>query len=99
MSDRNTSADLIARLRAAHSDVIGRLGHLLKPDEQRTVYGEAADQIQNLEEALADLESMYARTWDQVDGALVMMPNSIPLFEAAHKKARAALGIPFVEIE
>ena len=45
-----------------------------------------------LYEALKDLSDMYAHTWDQVDGALVMLPPSIPRFEAAHKKAQEALA-------
>lgn len=49
-----------------------------------------------LRRALEGLESMYARTWDRVDGSLVMFPDSIPLFEEAHRNARVALGIPLV---
>jgi hypothetical protein len=60
---------------------------------------EAGKRIEALESALAGLESMYAHTWDRVDGALVMMPPSIEKFEAAHKKAREVLGIPLIEVE
>jgi hypothetical protein len=60
---------------------------------------DAQAEIIRLRAALAGLESMYAATWDRVDGALVMMPPSITRFEAAHKKAREALGIYLVEID
>lgn len=53
---------------------------------------EAANEIERLQEALQGLSDMYARTWDRVDGALVMMPDSVARFEAAHKKASIALG-------
>lgn len=49
-----------------------------------------------LRHALEGLERMYARTWDRVDGALVMFPDNIPQFEEAHRKARVALGMPLV---
>lgn len=47
---------------------------------------------ERLQKALRGLTGMYARTWDRVDGALVMMPDSIPLFEKAHMNAMNALG-------
>lgn len=42
--------------------------------------------------ALRGLSDMYAKTWDRVDGALVLMPDNIELFERAHEAARAALA-------
>lgn len=42
--------------------------------------------------ALIELSSMYARTWDRADGALVMMPDGIARFEAAHAAAQAAIA-------
>jgi hypothetical protein len=59
----------------------------------------AQDEILRLRTALAGLEAMYVYTWDRVDGALVMMPDAIPKFEAAHKAARVALGIHLIEID
>lgn len=60
---------------------------------------EAADLIDRIENALLDLSSMYAATWDRVDGALVMMPDHIPKFESAHRRARIALGKPLIDDE
>ncbi len=54
-------------------------------------------EIEQLRAALKGLSDMYARTWDRVDGALVMMPETIDRFEAAHEKASVALGESPVE--
>lgn len=53
-----------------------------------------ADRLELLTEALSDLSDMYAHVWDRVDGALVMLPQSIKRFERAHAKARIALRRP-----
>ena len=50
-----------------------------------------------LKTALKGLSAMYTRAWDRVDGGLVMLPPSIPEFEAAHAAARVALGEPLDE--
>lgn len=96
MENDPLSTDLVSRLREAHEDVMKRLGHLLEPDEWVTVYGDAADEVEKLRAALKGLSDMYAQTWDRVDGALVMMPETVSQFEAAHKKARIALGEPLI---
>lgn len=49
------------------------------------------EQADELLKALKDLSSMYARTWDLVDGGLTMMGESVPLFEKRHKAASAAI--------
>lgn len=49
--------------------------------------------------ALKGLSDMYARTWDRADGALVMMPDSVPRFEQAHRAALIALGEPVYDID
>lgn len=56
-------------------------------------------EVERLREALQGLSDMYARTWDRVDGALLMMPESVARFEAAHRKAFVALGDPRAELE
>lgn len=52
----------------------------------------ALEDYDQLKKALQGLEAMYAKTWDRVDGALVMMPEALERFEAAHSAARLALG-------
>ncbi|WP_093305961.1 hypothetical protein ABL840_08950 [Variovorax sp. NFACC27] len=49
------------------------------------------EQADELLKALKDLSSMYAQTWDLVDGGLTMMGESVPLFEKRHKAASAAI--------
>ncbi|QAZ38465.1 hypothetical protein C1M51_02960 [Methylibium sp. Pch-M] len=66
-----------------------------------TSHGEAVRQLyllrehmaqrDELLEALRDLSDIYARIWDRVDGALVLMPDSIDRFEKAQEKACAAI--------
>jgi hypothetical protein len=46
------SNDIVDRLRAAHTDVISRLAHVLAEDERETVYGDAADEIARLQREL-----------------------------------------------
>jgi len=41
--------------------------------------------------ALKDLCAMYAHAWDRVDGALVMMADSVERFERCHERAREAI--------
>lgn len=50
------------------------------------------DENLRLREALRGLSEMYVHAWDIVDGGLMMMGESVPMFEEAHEKARAALG-------
>lgn len=56
-------------------------------------------EIARLRAALKGLSDMYARTWDRVDGALVMMPDRVSLFEEAHRQAFIALGDPVYDVE
>lgn len=51
----------------------------------------AANNHDALVNALTALSDMYAATWDRVDGSLVLMPDNVSRFEAAHEAARAAL--------
>lgn len=50
-------------------------------------------------EALREISLMYAHAWDRTDGALFMMPASIPRFEAAHEKVVAAIALMEAEEE
>lgn len=43
-------------------------------------------------EALRGLSSMYAQTWDRVDGALILLPSGVDRFEKAHADASNALA-------
>lgn len=52
------------------------------------------DDYERLRDALRGLSNMYSRTWDRVDGALMMMPDNIERFEKAHAAAQSALGEP-----
>ena len=52
---------------------------------------ELKKRISTLEIALRELSAMYSHAWDAVDGSLLMLPESIPRFEAAHRAAEAAL--------
>lgn len=57
------------------------------------------DEVLQLRAALKDLTDMYTHAWDLVDGGLIMLPPSIPRFEAAHNAAMLALGIKLVDPE
>lgn len=59
------------------------------PDDMSKM--ELCDEVDTLRAALQGLCDMYARTWDRVDGALVMMPDNIERFEKAHAAAQFAL--------
>jgi len=43
-------------------------------------------------EALKELSAMYTHAWDSDGGALIMLPPSVPRFEAAHAKAVDAIS-------
>jgi len=49
------------------------------------------DKAAELLTALKGLSEMYARAWDLEDGGLMMMGESIPLFEKRHKAASKAI--------
>lgn len=51
-----------------------------------------AYEIERLRAALKGLSDMYARTWDLTDGGLTMLAGDVDDFEAAHERARIALG-------
>lgn len=61
-------------------------------EEHIDPHGECAAEIARLRSALEGLSNMYSYAWDLADGGLMMMPDSIPKFEAAHAAARTALG-------
>lgn len=64
-------------------------GELSLAEEGLANYAQENGQLRS---ALKGLSDMYARTWDRVDGALVMMPDRVSLFEEVHRAARIALG-------
>jgi hypothetical protein len=69
-----------------HADVVLPNGGAEGPDA--LLLAAAPDLL----EALNDLSAVYTHAWDLVDGGLMMFGDSIPRFEAAHAKARAAIG-------
>lgn len=54
----------------------------------------AMSRAEAIEKAAVALDSIYARIWDRVDGALVLFPDSIPRFEEASRQLKEALAIP-----
>lgn len=54
----------------------------------------AMSRAEAIEKAAVALDSIYARIWDRVDGALVLFPDSIPRFEEASRHLKEALAIP-----
>lgn len=61
-------------------------------DKAAAERNELREQRDELLAALKELSAMYTHTWDSVNGDLLMLVDSIPRFEAAHEKARAALA-------
>jgi hypothetical protein len=51
-----------------------------------------AARVHELEAALRGLTDIYGCIWDRVDGALVLFPDRIPQFEAAHEAALLVLA-------
>ena len=49
--------------------------------------------VEKLVVALQGLSNMYTHAWDSEDGSLVMMLESVPLFEARHQEAQEALAL------
>ena len=71
MSDHPSSKDLVCRLRAAHEDVIGRIGHVLAEDERETVYGEAADEIERLQRQKENLLETVRAKQARIDALML----------------------------
>lgn len=90
MSEQRASKELLQRYNGQRNPTDRKNGIWCK-------HADAIEIIERLRDALAGLSDMYAHAWDRADGALVMMPESVKRFEAAHEKARAALGRQFVD--
>lgn len=74
--------DIMVYVNSMHAHVLNQRDALARQNKQ----------IATLRAALKGLSDMYARIWDRVDGALVLMPDSIDKFEAAQAKAHELLS-------
>jgi hypothetical protein len=87
--------DIVGQLRevGAHD---WRTAHLAHTSDTANA---GADEIVKLRAALKGLSDIYTSAFDLVDGGLILLPDSVPRYEAANKMAMEALGIHLVEIE
>ena len=84
-SDSNAGLERTTTPSQRAGRLIGCVGHDCDDCKKRK------REVTKLRHALQRLSDMYARTWDCVDGSLIMMNDGIKEFEAAHAEADKVL--------